>query len=66
MGTYRAVERCSNCDEVLTQHEVMYSLGTCPKCGFVTGGTVCHTVKDSVYVPSWWEKFRNLQWLKWG
>lgn len=56
MGQFRTVYNCLACKQGLTLHQVMYSLGTCPKCGTTSDGTVVSAVKTSVYVPGFWER----------
>lgn len=54
-----SIDECVNCGEYLTDSEVMYSKGTCPKCGHKgldavtivdTNTRVCRIVSDH----PWW------------
>lgn len=60
MTRFKTERRCSGCSAAVSDYEVMYSMGTCPRCGYRGKGAV--TVMDvtvAVYrlVPSgkWWQ-----------
>lgn len=59
MGRFVSVSRCIKCKEQLTQKEVMYSGGVCPRCGNVGSPTVVATVTRAVFVPSLWDRIRG-------
>ena len=42
-----AIYKCVSCREELEAHEEMYNHGVCPKCGHVSRGTICDTIKSS-------------------
>lgn len=62
--TYKNAEFCVNCKEELTKHEIMYSNGRCPKCGYKgeNAVTICDTFERGYRLvrkyPFWmfWEK----------
>jgi hypothetical protein len=55
---------CVGCDRWLTEHEIMYSNGVCPYCGYVVDSTVCDvTVRAAKWVwdfrPKWWQFWKR-------
>lgn len=42
---YRNIKVCSSCNERLSDREVYYSNGTCPRCGATASGTIVNYQK---------------------
>lgn len=75
------IDVCTNCKDRLYDKDKMYSGGVCPKCGFVTAGTVCRTekivLKQFKEIPNKWRFWdikrtykgkdkRSYEWLVWN
>lgn len=43
LGQWQRIDFCIACDAYLTDHQVMYSNGVCPKCGNANPGTIVET-----------------------
>ncbi len=60
VNNYINLKFCVNCDENLTEVEVMYSMGRCPLCGH-KGKNACTIVavnhKAAKRVSPWWNIF---------
>jgi hypothetical protein len=62
MSGYKTAWFCVSCDGELTDWQVMYSNGRCPKCGFKgeSAGTIVDTNERAYRVDlPWWAPFNR-------
>lgn len=57
-SNWYSIHVCVKCNSRLSNHQRMYSDGVCPKCGNVTGRTICDTYKvviKKINKSPWWK-----------
>lgn len=64
MIKYIPVYRCTDCKEVLSNNQVMYSDGVCPKCGNIAAGTSVDHIKSSEKIETKSLSDKLFGWLR--
>ena len=56
------IDVCIKCEKRLSNNEVMYRSGVCPKCGHQTNSTMCQTKKvvlKEIRHHKWWQFWKR-------
>lgn len=61
-SNWYGIDVCVKCKGRLSDSQIMHSDGVCPKCGHVTKGTVCETIKvvaKEIKHHKWWQFWKR-------
>ena len=67
---YYSLNCCTNCHNILTSNQQMYSNGTCPMCGNISKSTIVDSYKRLAYrvevTQPWWKFWTKTYKSSWA